>query len=79
MAGEFTTWSDLRTALKDAIAAHVAGNPCRGSYSISGRSISYRSFDELVSLYEKTFDLERLDSPGTIQDRIAYGRHRRFS
>jgi hypothetical protein len=78
MSGEFTTWTDLRVAIKDAIANHVAGNPCRGSYSISGRSITYRSFDELINLYEKTFQLEKLDDPVTIKDRIAYGRHRRF-
>ena len=74
----FTTWTALRTAIKDAIANHVAGSPCTGSYSIRGRSHTYRSYDELVALYEKTFVLEGMDSPGSVGTRVSYGRHRRF-
>jgi hypothetical protein len=78
MAGEFTTWAVLRTAILDALAAHVAGAPCTGSYTIGSRTMTYRSFEELTTLYEKTYTLERLENMGTIQDRISYGRHRRF-
>lgn len=74
----FTTWAALRTAIADAIADHVAGAPCTGSYQIGTRRMEYRSFDELTALYEKTYVLDRLENMGTIQDRVSYGRHRRF-
>ena len=72
MTTVFTTWGALRTAIKDAIANQVAGAPCTGSYSIAGRVMTYRSFDELVDLYKKTFVLESLDSPDQQAD-VAYG------
>ena len=75
----FTTWTALRTAIKDAIADHVAGSACTGEYSIGGRSLKYRSYDELIALYEKTYVLESLESPGTAGTRVSYGRHRRFA
>ena len=75
----FTTWTALRTAIKDAIANHVAGAPCVGSYDIGQRSIKYRSFDELVALYSKTYVLESMETAGTPATRVSYGRHRRFN
>ena len=77
----FTTWNDLRTAIKDAIADHMAGSPgssCTGEYSIAGRSLKYRTHDELIRLYEKTWVLEGMESPGTVGMRSSYGRCRRF-
>lgn len=75
----FSTWAALRTAIKDAIADHVAGTPCTGSYSIGNRSISYRSFDELCQLLERTYTLESIESRGDRTQMVSYGRHRRFS
>ena len=75
----FTSWTALRTAIKDAIADHVTGSACTGEYSISGRSIKYRSYNELIALYEKTYVLESMESPGSVGSRVSYGRHRRFS
>jgi len=74
----FTSWNALRTAIKDAIADHVAGSPCVGEYNISGRSLKYRTYDELIKLYEKTWVLESMESSGTVGIRASYGRHRRF-
>jgi len=75
----FSTWAALRTAIKDAIADHVAGNACTGSYSKGGRSLTYRTYEELIGLLEKTYILESLESSGD-RDRItSFGRHRRFS
>ena len=74
----FTTWDALRTAIKDAIANHVAGTPCTGSYSIGNRSISYRSFEELVGLLEKTYTLQSLESSGDRSQMVSFGRMRGF-
>jgi len=74
----FTTWAALRTAIKDAIADHVAGDACTGSYSIAGRSLTYRSFEELVELLEKTYSLESLEGSGDRNQMTSFGRHRRF-
>lgn len=75
----FTSWTTLRTAIKDAIANHVTGSACTGEYSIGGRSLKYRTYDELIRLYEKTYVLESLESPGSAGTRVSYGRHRRFA
>jgi hypothetical protein len=75
----FSTWTALRTAIKDAIANHVAGSPCVGSYSIGDRNLHYRSFEELVGLLEKTYTLEALEAGGDPSRRVSYGRHRRFT
>jgi len=72
MATEFTTWAALRIAIKNAIANAVADAPMAGSYSIGGRSLTYRSFDELVDLYKKTYILESLESTDE-QESVAYG------
>jgi len=74
----FTTWTALRTAIKDAIADHIAGSPCTGSYTKGTRTITYRSFDELVGLLEKTYQLEALESSGDRSQMVSFGRHRRF-
>ena len=74
----FTSWGDLRTSIKDALADHVAGNPCTGSYSIGNRSLTYRSFEELVDLLEKTYILESLESSGDRTQMVSYGRHGGF-
>lgn len=75
----FTTWTALRTSIKDAIADHMAGAPCTGSYSIGNRSLTYRSFDELVDLLERTYILESLELSGDRSRMVSFGRHRRFS
>jgi len=74
----FSTWTALRTAIKDAIANQVAGDPCTGSYSIGNRSLTYRSFEELVDLLEKTYILENLESSGDRSRITSFGRHRGF-
>lgn len=70
----FTSFSDLKTAILDAIADSVAGAPCTGEYSIDGRVMKYRSYDELLALYDKICMLEAKASG----PRRSFGRHRRF-
>lgn len=74
----FTSWSALRTAIKDALASYVDGAPCVGAYSIGGRNLQYRSVDDLKRLLEITYELESLEDTGEPSSRISYGRHRRF-
>ena len=75
---DFSTWAALRTAIKNKIANHVAGEICVGEYSIGNRRLKYRSFDDLVNLLEKTYALEAMESAGDRSTRVSYGRHRRF-
>jgi len=75
----FTTWPALRTAIKDAIADHVAGTPCTGAVTLSdGKTIKYRNYDELCGLIQKTYMLEALEQPVTPSTRVSYGRYRRL-
>ena len=78
MATAFTSWSALRTAIKDAIANHVAGEPCVGSYSIGSRKMIYRSIKELKDLFQATYEMEALENAGETSMMVSYGRHRRF-
>ncbi len=75
----FSSWDALRTAIKDAIANHVAGSPCTGEYEHGGRRLRYRTYNELTGLLEKTYQLEALESAGDSSVMVSYGRHRRFS
>jgi hypothetical protein len=76
----FTTWSALRTAIKDAIADYIAnGGPVTGAYSINGRSLTYRSIDDLEKLLKLTYTMEAIDSAGDQSTRVSYGRYRRFT
>jgi len=75
----FSTWAALRTAIKDAIADRVAGEPCVGEFRKGNRSLRYNSFEDLVGLYEKTYQLEALESSGDLSHAVSYGRPRRFS
>lgn len=75
----FTTWTALRLAIKDAIADHVAGSPCTGSYSIGGKTLQYRSYRELLDLYQRTYEMESLENAGVKSSRVSFGSPRRFS
>lgn len=75
----FTTWAALRTAIKDAIADHVAGTPCTGEYTIGSRRLVYRSYDELVKLLKDTYVLESIENEGSPENHISYVRPRRFA
>jgi len=74
----FTTWAVLRTAIKDALSNHIAGTPCTGEYAIGNRRLRYRTFDELMGLLEKTYQLEALENAGDPSVMVSYGRARRF-
>lgn len=69
----FTSWSALRTAIKDAIADYVAGSPITGSYTINGRQMTYRSIDELKKLLQLTYEMEDIESAGDYSNRQSYG------
>jgi hypothetical protein len=74
----FTTWSALREAIKSKLADHIAGSPCIGEYYIGDKRIRYRTYEELVSLYKSTYELESMESAGSTASCVSYGRHRRF-
>lgn len=70
----FTTFSALKTAILDAIADSVAGKPCTGEYTVGSRTMKYRSYDELLALYDKISVLAAKESG----PRRSFGRHRRY-
>lgn len=78
MATDFTTWTALRTSIKNAIANYVAGAPCTGEYSMGGRTMKYRSIKELKELYEMTYDLESMEDAGSPSNVVSYGRYSRY-
>jgi len=78
MATSFTSWTALRTAIKDKLADSIAGSPMTGEYAIGNRRLKYRTYDELVDLLKKTYELEALESAGDPSVTISYGRYRRF-
>ena len=78
MATDFTTWAALRTAIKNALADHIAGAPCTGEYTIGNRRLRYRTYDELVGLLQKTYELEALEESGEPSSMVSYSRYRRF-
>lgn len=77
MATSFTTWADLRSDVKDAIANYIAGAPCTGEYSMGGRTMKYRSIKELRDLYMMTYDLENIENAGQPSNIVSYGRYSR--
>jgi len=78
VATDFTTWTALRTTIKNAIADHIAGSPCTGEYAIGNRRMKYRTYAELIDLLEKTYELEALEQSGNPATMVSYGRARRF-
>ena len=78
MTTDFTTWTALRTAIKNAIANHIAGAACTGEYAIGNRRLKYRTYAELIDLLEKTYEIEALEESGNPAKMVSYSRHRRF-
>lgn len=74
----FTTWATLRSTILDAISDYVDGAPCTGSYSVGGRTMTYRSIDELKNLYKMTYELESIEDSGVNQNMVSYGRYSRY-
>lgn len=74
----FTDWGTLRTNILNAISDYVEGAPCTGSYTIGGKTMNYRSIDELKELYKMTFELEAIDDSGVNQKMVSYGRYSRY-
>lgn len=74
----FSTWASVRTAIKNAIATHVDGDPCIGEYSVEGVTVKYTSVSDLENLYQMTFRMEALDSTPTRTTRTSVGSYRRF-
>ena len=70
----YPSWSALKIAIFDAIADSVAGSPCTGEYTIGTRTLKYRSYDELIRLYNKVCILADKESG----PRKSYGRFRGF-
>ena len=75
----FSTWAALRTAIKNAIANHVENTPLVGSYAIMGYDLKYKTYEELITLFHKTFELEALESTGDNSTMVSYSRYRRFT
>ena len=75
MATAFTTWAALRTAILDAIANHVAGDPAVGEYSIGNKRMKYRDISQLKELYDNTYEMESIEAGRSRSNRVAFVRN----
>jgi DNA phosphorothioation-dependent restriction protein DptG len=75
----FSTWAALRTAIKDAIADHLAGQPLVSEFDHGGRRFKFRSIDEMADFLERTYKLEAMESSGDRSTTTLYARARRFA
>lgn len=74
----FTTWTALRTAIKDALADHIAGKPFVQSFTLDGGpSFTFRSVEEAKKLIEMTYQMEALESAGDASVCVSYGAYRK--
>jgi hypothetical protein len=74
----FSTWSALRAAIKDALADWAAGRPTVKEFSHGTRTFKFANPEELMAFYERTYNLEALESAGDRSTTVIYGRARRF-
>lgn len=74
----FTSWADLRSAVKDALADHIAGKPFLSEFSHGERTFKFRSTEDMVKFLRDTYILESQESVGDRSSSTIYGRARRF-
>lgn len=58
----FTSYTALLAAIRDAIADYAAGNFVIKSYEINGRTMTYRSLNELLDAEKRLVDLAAAES-----------------
>jgi len=73
----FTTWSDMRTQLKNALAGYAGGAPMTKEYWISGRKHVFRDVKEIEELIKMTCRMEELENSGNQENMTSYGRYER--
>jgi hypothetical protein len=73
----FTSWSDIRTQLKDALSDYVAGAPITKEYTIGGRKHQFRDVQEIKALITLTYEMEALENSGNPENTVSYGRYER--
>lgn len=70
----FTTWAALRTAIKDALADHIAGKPFVQSFALEGGpSFTFKNIREAKELIQMTYEMEALESAGDASVCVSYG------
>ena len=75
----FTSWSAMISDLKDALADYISGAPMTAEYRIGGRTMVFRSAEEIEGLLDLCRRQESLDSAGDPSKMVSYGRHRRYA
>lgn len=73
----FTSWADMRTDLKNALADYVAGAPIHKEYQIAGRRAVFRDVEEIKKLISMTYEMEALENSGNPENMTSYGRYER--
>lgn len=74
----FTTWDAVLEDLQDAIATYAEGAPITKSYTINGKTMVYRSIDEILQAYKMIKELQAIDNAGVGANMTSYGRYSRY-
>lgn len=75
----FTSWSDLRTTLLNALATWAAGDPTVHSASLGNQTFTWNSPEDIERLILMTYRMEALGTSGSRSTRVSVGRFRRFN
>lgn len=74
----FSSWSDLKTKLLDALEAYISGAPITLRYEIDGRVMQYRTMEEIEKALDLCDKMINRESAGVTSNMVSYGRYRRF-
>jgi len=75
----FSTWSAVRTSLKNALQDHLDnGKSLVGMVTINGRQLQYNNLDSIMKLIDETYVQESKETAGNMSTRRSFGRFRRF-
>lgn len=73
----FTSWADMRTDLKNALADYAAGAPMHKEYHIAGRRTVFRDTKEIEEMISMTYRMEATENAGSPENMTSYGRYER--
>jgi hypothetical protein len=73
----FTSWAEIRTALKAALADYAGGAPMHKEYQINGRRTVFREAKEIEEMISMTYRMEALENSGDQASMTSYGRYER--
>lgn len=74
----WTSWTQFRSDLKDALDRFASGAPEVEAWGVNGKRMQYRSVEQIYNALEMSYKLEALENKGTPQECVSYGRYSRY-